>query len=91
MPQAVKLTQDTVMLASNKTGAPIEDIQAILEDSQDRGYDSYIVVDYYGPRGDYVPWSAMRELFFRNYFTFPWEENPNKFEAVVAIETNPED
>lgn len=91
MATACKLTQETVMLAAVKTGQSTADIQAIYEDYKSRGYDAYIVVDYYGPRGDYVPWSAMRELFFRNYFTFPWGESPTKFEPVAAIETNPED
>jgi hypothetical protein len=91
MAQAVKLTQETVMLCAVKTGQSTADMQAMYEDAKDRGYDAYVVVDYYGPRGDYVPWSVIRELFFRNYFTFPWGESPNKFESVAAIETNPED
>lgn len=91
MSQAVKLSQETVGLAAQKVGIPVEDMQATLEDYQSRGYDAYVVFDYWGPQGDYVPWSAMREMFFKNYFTFPWGENPRKFEPVVAIETDPED
>lgn len=91
MAQAVKLTQETVGICATKTGQSTADVQAMLEDAQSRGHETYVVFDYWGPQGDYVPWSQMRELFFRNYFTFPWGENPNKFEPVVAIETNPED
>lgn len=91
MAQAVKLTQATVDICASKVGVDKADMQAMLEDYQSRGYDAYIVFDYYGPRGDYVPWSAMRELFFKNYFTFPWGEEPNRFASVIAVETNPED
>lgn len=91
MAQAVKLTQETVGICATKTGQTPADMRAMLQDATDRGYDSYIVFDYYGPRGDYVPWSQMRELFFNNYFTWPWGEDPDKFATVVAVETNVED
>ena len=79
MAQAVKLTDATIGICATKTGQEPADLRAMLQDATESGYDSYIVVDYWGPTGVYV------------HFTFPWGENPNRFEAVVAIETNPED
>ena len=91
MAQAVKFMDVIIGICATKTGQELADLRAMLQDATESGYDSYIVVDYWGPTGVYVHWSQMRELFFRNYFTFPWGENPNRFEAVVALETNPED
>lgn len=85
MAQAVKLTSETVGICATKTGETPADIRAMLEVAQSRGYDTYIVFDYYGPRGDYVPWSQMRELFFNQTFRFTYGENPKKFEHVVNI------
>lgn len=85
MPKAVKLTQETVMICAQHTEQPVEDVQAWLELSDSRKYSSYVVIDFYGPNGVYVPHSIMRDNFFNARFMFPFGENPKKFEHVVTI------
>ena len=86
MPQAVKLTEETVSICATKTGESPADIRAMFELARERGYDSYIVFDYYGPQGNYVPWSQMHEAFFTQNFRFVFvPENALKFEAIVPL------
>ncbi len=85
MPQALKLTEDTVMICAQKTDLPIEDVQAWLELSTSREYESYVVFDFYGSAGDYVPHSIMRSIFFDQRFRFVYGEDPKKFMPVVTI------
>lgn len=84
MTQALKLTEETVMLCAIKTDQPTADIRALYEHYRESGIVQYMVFDYNVP-GGYAPWLAMSEDHFRRTFKFVSEENPNKFEPVVPI------
>lgn len=85
MPQALMLTQKTIVAHSIKTELPIKDVQALLEHRQSTGVTSYIVFDYTNEKGYYVPWFDMSADEFREQFQFPFGENPNKFMPVCSI------
>ncbi len=85
MPQAVLLTEETVVICSNKIDQPIADVRAMYESYHDRGLESYIVFDYYDELGQYHPWNQMTAAFFRARFRFAIGEDPKKFMHCVTI------
>lgn len=84
MPQALKLTPETVMLCATKTDQPHADIRALYEHYRESGIVQYIVFDYDVP-GAYAPWVALSEEQFQKTFKFIFGENPKKFEHVITI------
>lgn len=89
MPQAIELRQKNLMLISIKTGEPVADLQAMLENWEE--FESnpnnplMIVIDFHTDTGNYVPWSEMSKEFFRDHFRFVWLTRPNKFRPVVPL------
>ena len=85
MPQALKLTEKTIMLCSIKTDVPTKDLQAMYDYYRSTGRSAYIVFDYHTLEGDYLRWLAMSEDFFDTKLKFVFGENPRKFTDVVSI------
>lgn len=84
MPQAVKLTENNIMLIAVKTDQSSADVRALYEDLANSGVDEYIIFDY-ETLGGYAPWLAMNEKLFHERFRFPYGELPNKFMPVTSI------
>lgn len=90
MPQAIELTQKTLMLVSTKTEEPVADLQAMIEDWHKFELRSnnplVIVIDWTSPDGAYHAWTDMPKEIFNETFRYAFEpHNPNKFEPVVTL------
>lgn len=82
--QAVKLTENNVMLIAVKTELPIADVQAMYEDAANSDIVEYMIFDYTA-EGGYAPYLLMNETLFFEKFRFPFDELPNKFMPIVHI------
>lgn len=84
MPQAVKLTQETVNLTAAKVEDPVADMQARYEYYKSCGLEVYVLFDYTDPDEGYYPWLIVTAMVFHGNFDFPFGENPKKFMPVVS-------
>lgn len=85
MPEALKLTKQTIVLSAIKTDQPIADVRALFEHRQSRGETAYIVFDYTTLDGKYVPWFDMIDEHFHEHFKFVYGEELKRFSPIHSI------